>query len=69
MTALLLRLTDGEQTICFQARGEWCYPHTPANYKNATDTGRGVPCVIQCHGNGGYVLYPENPVALSGLRG
>jgi hypothetical protein len=28
-----------------------------------------VPCVIQCHGNGGYVLYPENPVALSDLLG
>src|SRR6266508_4802910 len=55
MTSWPQRLTDGEQTIFFQAGGEWCYLRTPVNYKSAASTGRGVPCVIQCHGNGGYV--------------
>jgi dipeptidyl aminopeptidase/acylaminoacyl peptidase len=52
MTDLRQQLTDGAHTVFFQAGGEWCYLCTPATYRRA---GGAVPCVIQCHGNRGYV--------------
>jgi dipeptidyl aminopeptidase/acylaminoacyl peptidase len=55
METSLQRLTKGQQTVYFQAGGEWCYLHTPPAYAPSTASGPAVACVIQCHGNRGYV--------------
>lgn len=52
-------LKDGEQTVFFQAGGEWCYLRTPANYRSDSSSGSPVPCVVHCHGNRGYVRNGE----------
>lgn len=57
MTASLAQLIDGMQTIFFQAGGEWCYLRTPENFR--VQKIPGIPCVIQCHGNRGYVRNGE----------
>ena len=49
------QLKDGEQTVFFRAGGEWCYLRTPSGYRANPAQGSVVPCVIHCHGNGGYV--------------
>ena len=49
-----LTLADGEQTVYFVEAGEWCFLRTPPSYV----AGAGAPptpCVLHCHGNGGYV--------------
>ncbi|MBM3925120.1 MAG: hypothetical protein FJ320_03915 [SAR202 cluster bacterium] len=48
----LPKLKDAAQTVFFQAGGEWCFLRTPASFKAS---GAPTPCVIQCHGNTGYV--------------
>jgi acetyl esterase/lipase len=55
MATAIPGLKDGEQTVYFQAGGEWCYLRTPADYRAEPSSGPAVPCVIQCHGNRGYV--------------
>lgn len=55
METSLRQLKNGQQTVYFQAGGEWCYLHTPPTYTLPTASRPAVPCVIQCHGNGGYV--------------
>jgi dipeptidyl aminopeptidase/acylaminoacyl peptidase len=55
MDSSLHRLKNGQQTLFFQEGGEWCYLRTPPTYTPPTASGPAVPCVIQCHGNGGYV--------------
>ena len=60
MTDNLLRLDDGAQTFFFQAGSEWCFFRTPASY---LASGPPVACVIQCHGNSGFVT--ENEYAIS----
>ena len=52
MSSSIPQLKDGEQTVYFQAGGEWCFLKTPASYQAE---GAGTPCVIQCHGHHGYV--------------
>lgn len=52
MTNLIPQLSEGEQTVFFKSGGEWCYLRTPSDY---TLSGKPVPCVIQCHGNSGFV--------------
>lgn len=56
MADLIPILKDGEQTVFFQVGGEWCYLRTPSSY---AVSGTPVPCVIQCHGNSGYVREGE----------
>jgi len=48
----ILNLVDGEQTVFFQAGEEWCFLRTPQSYRL---NGLPTPCVIQCHGNHGFV--------------
>ena len=48
MTSSIPRLQDGEQTVYFQAGGEWCFLKTPKSYSTSNGA---VPCVIQCHGH------------------
>ena len=55
MPKALPNLKDGEQTVFFQAGGEWCYLRTPATYRAHASSGASVPCVVHCHGNRGYV--------------
>ena len=50
-------LKAGEQTVYFKAGGEWCFLRTPKTYQPFD---KKVPCVIQCHGNGGYVKDGES---------
>ena len=50
------QLKDGEQTVFFQAGGEWCFLRTPSSYQAS---GPAVPCIIQCHGHTGYVKEGE----------
>ena len=52
MTSSIPQLQDGEQTVYFQAGGEWCFLKTPKSYSTSNGA---VPCVIQCHGHHGYV--------------
>ena len=52
MTSSIPQLQDGEQTVYFQAGGEWCFLKTPKSYSASNGA---VPCVIQCHGHHGYV--------------
>ena len=56
MSSSIPQLKDGEQTVYFQAGGEWCFLKTPASYRAE---GEGTPCVIQCHGHHGYVKNGE----------
>lgn len=43
---------DGEHSYFFEEGGEWCFLRTPTSF---TVSGPAVPCVIHCHGNGGFV--------------
>ena len=54
MAKTITQLRDGEQTVYFQAGDEWCFLRTPKNYRG-DKAGGAVPCVIQCHGQHGYV--------------
>lgn len=56
MASLIPQLKDGEQTVYFQAGGEWCFLRTPESYKAS---GGAIPCIIQCHGHHGYVKNGE----------
>lgn len=58
MATVFPQLRDGEQTVYFQAGGEWCFLRTPQNY-SSDKSGSQIPCVIQCHGNNGYVREGE----------
>jgi hypothetical protein len=60
MSNTIPQLKDGAQTVFFKAGGEWCYLRTPSAYKG---NGEPIPCVIQCHGNSGYVT--DNDYAIS----
>ncbi len=55
MAQSIPQLNDGEQTVFFQAGGEWCFLRTPSGYQANPVQGNAVPCVIHCHGNEGYV--------------
>ena len=55
MAQSIPQLKDGEQTVFFQAGGEWCFLRTPSGYRANSAQGNAVPCVIHCHGNRGYV--------------
>ena len=44
-------LRDGEQTIFFQAGGEWCYLWTPPPFRQDQP----IAVVIHHHGAGGHV--------------
>jgi hypothetical protein len=39
METSLPRLTTGQQTVYFQAGGEWCYLHTPPAYAPSAASG------------------------------
>ena len=56
MASPIPQLKDGEQTVYFQAGGEWCFLRTPKSYKAS---GEAIPCIIQCHGHHGYVKNGE----------
>ncbi len=56
MASSIPQLQDGAQTVFFKAGGEWCFLRTPESY---AVLGTPVPCVIQCHGNSGYVRRGE----------
>ena len=49
--ASLPTLHDGEQTVYFQASGDWCYLWTPDTFRRDTP----IPVLIHHHGAGGYV--------------
>ena len=46
------KLQNGAQTVFFKAGGQWCYLRTPGSFHSDNPP---IPCVIQCHGNRGYV--------------
>ena len=56
------QLRDGAQTVFFKAGGEWCFLRTPEAYAIFA---RPIPCVIQCHGNSGYVRDGEYAISTS----
>ena len=62
MADSLPQLEDGAQTVFFKSGGEWCFFRTPPSY---TTSGPPLPCVIQCHGNSGYVRDGEYAVSTS----
>ena len=62
MTDSLPQLKDGAQTVFFKSGGEWCFFRTPSSY---TTSGSPLPCVIQCHGNSGYVRDGEYAISTS----
>ncbi len=51
MASTIPTLHDGEQTVYFQAGGEWCYLWTPPTFRQDTP----APVLIHHHGAGGYV--------------
>ena len=62
MADSLPQLKDGAQTVFFKSGGEWCFLRTPPSY---TTSGPPLPCVIQCHGNSGYVRDGEYAISTS----
>jgi hypothetical protein len=62
MSNTIPQLKDGAQTVFFKAGGEWCYLRTPSAYKGYS---KPIPCIIQCHGNSGYVTNNDYAISTS----
>jgi len=56
MVDIPIKLKNGAQTVYFKAGGQWCYLRTPNSFHVDNPP---IPCVIQCHGNRGYVKNGE----------